>query len=1042
MLQEATKAINSAFNNSFIKKLSQYLHDCVREEVKSSTFRNLKADKDNKWIFLSGEEELFTKGEEFLRLDGSDSKLTELMIQSELSTKDKYLIYGYLFLVGKSGKRKGYNEFLTPLLYMPCRLERNGVNINCIPQDEVLSLNTGALAGLMKKSDDEDEVDLLMEGILDVVPDLPITKEKLDIFLTTLQSVVPDIEISQNSSDNETEDNISKDESVDFYKEKIDAENVDEIIEEEERENVQKAPIKVDKVVVTYQSAIILTKRPAVTAGVLHELTQIAEKPSGIYRETALSIINDEYIQSKEKSVIIKDMKEITDFYPVTPLSLSDSQEKVIKNIDNTKFIAVQGPPGTGKSQTIVNLVAHLIANGKTVLVASRMDKAVDVVADRLNELGAPYLALRAGRLNYQRELSNHLQDLSSGKVDLDSEYEDSLLVDTKDMKDHLLTLQDTEKKCEQIIKLEKDWHDLSIETAEHEKTIGEMQFINVQLKKGEIDIISNIIKTLEKNLEKVGFFANIANYTSKRRLKKILKLKDFEVTYDNLSRLSAELEVATMNWNLRKIESDIQKTGNLHVLMEQVRQMKRKQKNLAVNILKNRRREALKSLLRDQIKRQRLHIHAKSLLERKKNLQSRLLEEEDFKPLLEAFPCWCVTTYAVSGSLPMKPGMFDVAIIDEASQCDIASCFPILFRAKRAVIVGDDKQLPHLSFLEKAKEQSFMNQYGIPDRYQLMWRFRTNSMFDLADYYSMNSVMLDEHFRSLPPIIEFSNHEFYGDRIRIMRKDFGTDKVVEVIQVPEGKVDYDATRNIPEVEAVVKKLHEIVIEDERKNPDNPVSIGIISPFRAQVEQLKTSVSRVLSDHMIRKHQIEIGTAHTFQGDERDIILMSWAFADNSHPQSVTFLQKPNLFNVAITRARYKAINFVSRDINNLPEGHFRNYISYIKEYENKREAIESLQIDENEYKNSLEREIAAQMRELGHEVQAGVEIAGLSTDLLIDKKFVVEIDGVEDNKKQSISNMKKQSILERCGFKVKRITYREWKYSPKVCLDRVLIDD
>ena len=58
MLQEATRAINSAFNNSFIKKLSQYLHDCVREEVKSSTFRNLKGDKENKWIFLEGEEEL------------------------------------------------------------------------------------------------------------------------------------------------------------------------------------------------------------------------------------------------------------------------------------------------------------------------------------------------------------------------------------------------------------------------------------------------------------------------------------------------------------------------------------------------------------------------------------------------------------------------------------------------------------------------------------------------------------------------------------------------------------------------------------------------------------------------------------------------------------------------------------------------------------------------------------------------------------------------------------------------------------------------
>ena len=150
MLQEATRAINSAFNNSFIKKLSQYLHDCVREEVKSSTFRNLKADRDNKWIFLDEEDRLFTEGLEHLRLEGSNSKLTELMIQSETSQKDKYLIYGYLFLVGKAKAGKK-NEFLTPLLYSPCRLERNGVNINCMLTDEFLSLNTGALTALMEK---------------------------------------------------------------------------------------------------------------------------------------------------------------------------------------------------------------------------------------------------------------------------------------------------------------------------------------------------------------------------------------------------------------------------------------------------------------------------------------------------------------------------------------------------------------------------------------------------------------------------------------------------------------------------------------------------------------------------------------------------------------------------------------------------------------------------------------------------------------------------------------------------------------------------
>lgn len=1042
MLQEATRALNSAFNNSFIKKLSQYLHDCVREEVKSATFRNLKQDKDNKWIFLHGEEELFSNYGEYLRLDGSDSKLTELMIQSELSQKDKYLIYGYLFLVGKSSKSRKSNEFLTPLLYMPCRLERNGVNINCMLQDEFLSLNTGALTALMKKNDDEDEVEQLLEGLLDVVPELPITQEKLDIFITTLKSIIPEIEVKIDHSEDVEEDNVTKD----FYKneqtldEIIDSENLDEVIEGES----VKTAVKVEKITLTSQCAIILTKRPSITAGVLHELTQIAEKPSGVYRETALNIINEEYLQTKGKLVDNpgRPPKDLKDFVAVTPLSLSDSQENVIKSLENNTFVAVYGPPGTGKSQTIVNLVAHLIACGKTVLVASRMDKAVDVVADRLNELGAPFLALRAGRLNYQKQLSFQLQDLLSNKVDLDSEYENALFADVKDMKELLDNIRDLENKSENVIRLEQQWQETFVQKSEQEKALGEMQFITSirePLKKSEIEQVEGLIKAIEKNLEKTGFFASISNYNNKNKLKKILKLVDFDPNYENLARLQVELDLAKLACEMRLIEAKIQKLGNLHVMSEQIRMLKRKQRNLAIDILKGKRREALKGLLRDQIKRQRLIVHTKSLVERKKNLQNRLLEGEDFKPLMEAFPCWCVTTYAISGSLPMKPGLFDVAIIDEASQCDIASCFPILYRAKRAVIVGDDKQLPHLSFLEKAKEQSFLSQYGIPDKYQLMWRFRTNSMFDLANYYSMNPVLLDEHFRSLPPVINFSNMEFYGDRMRVMRRNVPSIKALELNYVEDGKVDFDATRNLPEVEALVGKLQEIIIEDERKNSDNPVSIGIISPFRAQVEQLKASVAHVLSEHMIRKHRIEIGTAHTFQGDERDIILMSWAFAPNSFVQSLTFLQKPNLFNVAITRARYRMINFISKDPRQLPDGILRSYLSYVQEYEAKHKLIEENKIDENIYKNNFEREVAQTIRDLGREVKAGVEIAGFSVDLLVDDKIAIEIDGVEDNKKLSATNLKKQAILERSGFKINRITFREWQYSHQACIDRVL---
>ena len=1029
MLQEATRAINSAFNNSFIKKLSQYLHDCVREEVKSSTFRNLKADKDNKWIFLNEEDTLFTQGLEYIRLEGSDPKLTELMIQSETSQKDKYLIYGYIFITGKSKSGKK-NEFLTPLLYAPCRLERNGVNINCMLTDEFLSLNTGALTALMKKNDDEDETEQLLEGLLDVVPSVPITKEKLDIFLTTLKSIIPDIDVSLNPNLKVEEDNITKD----FYNEKITSENIDEIIEEEE--NSKKAQIKLEKISLTNQCAIILTKRPSVTAGVLHELTQIAEKPSGIYRETVLNLINEEYTQSKPTD---SQQKTLADFFPVTPLSLSDAQLNVIKNVENAKLVSVFGPPGTGKSQTIVNLAAHLIANGKTVLVASRMDKAVDVIAERLNELGAPFLALRAGRLNYQRELSMQLQDLLANKVDLDEDAENSILCDVSDMENLLKAISDLEKKAEKIIKLEKAWTELKEQIDLEQPMHAAPQFIKANLKEDEIKTVENSINSLSGNMEKSGFWNGIKNMSAIGNLKRILKINNFDVNNENLSVLKNELEYAKLICKARMTENEIQTTGNIHILSEQIRNMKKKQKRLAIDILKTKRRAALKGLMQDPVKRQRLFVHSKSLVEKKKNLQNRLLETEDFKPLLEAFPCWCVTTYAVSGSLPMKPGLFDVVIIDEASQCDIASCFPILYRAKKAVVVGDDKQLPHLSFLEKAKEQSFLSQYGINDRYQLMWRFRTNSMFDLANYYSMHPVLLDEHFRSLPPIINFSNKEFYGGRIRVMRRNDNSKKVLETVVVPDGKVDFDATRNLPEIEALVKRLHEIVVEDERKNPEKPVSIGIISPFRAQVEQLKISVAKVLSEHMIEKHQIEIGTAHTFQGDQRDIILTSWAYANNSFPQSLIFLQKPNLFNVAITRARYQMINFISKNPRELPEGLLRSYLGYVQEYEDRYSLRTSDDFDENIYKNNFEREVAQAFRDLGHEVLCGAEIAGLSADLLVDDKFVIECDGVEDKIPAKISDMKKQAIIERSGLKVSRISKREWQYSPKACIDRII---
>ena len=1056
MLNEATKIINNAFNQSFIKRLSLYLHDCVREEVKSSTFRNLNQDKDNKWVFLNekvNEETFFKNYPKNLVLNGLDSQITELMIQSDMNQKDKHLIYGFLFLEGRSSKSKKNNEFLTPLLYTSVKLERNEKDIICTSIDENISLNTGALAALLSKNDtnDEDETnEQMLFGLLDVVPELPLTKDALDIFLTTLKSLIPEIEYEKELlKEIVANDNCSKDEKKEIIIQENDeneSETNDFGCEANIDENSEEKPktIKLKKICLTSKSALILTKRPSITAGVLHELTQIAEKPQGIFRETALNCINEEYEESKShKKVTNPNFENETknEFFPIVPLAISDAQEKVIEGIANNTIVSVFGPPGSGKSQTIVNLISHLIANGKTVLIASRMDKAVDVVCERLNDLEAPFLALRAGRLNYQKKLSQDLENLISNNVNLDYNCEDYILTQNEDMKKLLDLISELENKCENIIKLEHQWHSVYCEFNELNEIIqNNFNILKLNLTTNDVILLEKLIDEIENAFESKNIFKSFFSKLKFNKLKKELKLKKIDFNVLELEKIKQELSLSKLNAKLKDIETQIYKLGNIHVLTNEIKNNRDKISGLAKNIIKNKRRNALKNLLADNNKIRRLKVHSKAIIQRKKNLQTRLLEEEDFKPLLEAFPCWGITTYQVSNSLPLKPGLFDVVIIDEASQCDIASCIPLLYRAKKAVIVGDDKQLPHLSFLEKTKEQSYLAKYEIPDKYQLMWQFRTNSMFDLANYYSNAQVLLDEHFRSFPPIINFSNKEFYNNNIKVMKEDDQINKSLELNVVENGKIDYGVTRNEVEIEAIIKRLYQIILEDEKS--EKPLSIGIISPFRAQVDAIKKALYMVLTTDVIERHKIEVGTAHTFQGDERDIIIISWALAQNSYFQSLTFLQKPNLFNVAITRAKKKVISFISKDPKTLNNGLLKDYLEYIQHYNNKNES-EVLKVNTNNYKNEFEKEVANALKEAGYEVVENVKLANFNCDLKVidknsNKKVFVEVDGVDDNKKSQVSNMKKQAIIQRCGFKVVRISYREWLLSQKICIERI----
>jgi hypothetical protein len=87
---------------------------------------------------------------------------------------------------------------------------------------------------------------------------------------------------------------------------------------------------------------------------------------------------------------------------------------------------------------------------------------------------------------------------------------------------------------------------------------------------------------------------------------------------------------------------------------------------------------------------------------------QDDFFKQIDFRILLSALPIWLVNLADIQEVLPLKKDLFDLAIIDEATQCDIASCLPIFQRARRVVISGDPNQLRHLSFLPSSRQRAF----------------------------------------------------------------------------------------------------------------------------------------------------------------------------------------------------------------------------------------------------------------------------------------------------------------------------------------------
>lgn len=341
-----------------------------------------------------------------------------------------------------------------------------------------------------------------------------------------------------------------------------------------------------------------------------------------------------------------------------------------------------------------------------------------------------------------------------------------------------------------------------------------------------------------------------------------------------------------------------------------------------AKKILKEKRINALNDLINDYSKRQNLIIQAKSCLSKRKNQRDKIMQTIDFEPILEAFPCICITTFEISNLIPLKKDMFDVVIADESSEMDIASFIPCMFRAKKACIVGDDKQLKSLNWLENKKNKSFMTKHEIPADLQLIWDYRNNSLFDFAQYYTEKCIMLNEQYRMPENLFKFNNDTFYGGMIKSAKKsEINALRKVFV----GGETDTNKTMNFTEAEQIIKDLKKWL----KDNKDNNKSIAILSMFTAQVDLIKKAIYEVIPFDEIEKHNIHVLTGNTCQGQEYDVCLISWVIDNNCKHQSKTFANNNERFNVITSRCKEQVINYYS--VTNLGDCLLGKYLNSIE---------------------------------------------------------------------------------------------------------------
>lgn len=563
-----------------------------------------------------------------------------------------------------------------------------------------------------------------------------------------------------------------------------------------------------------------------------------------------------------------------------SPLLLTPSQRTVVQRARSERTVVVSGPPGSGKTHTVCAVALDAIGRGQSVLIATQSRHAADVVSKQLHDCAGPE-PVRFGSGTHRAALVEELTERQQRPPDAST---------AKALEREVETARVGVEALRRSISSALDVEAAASGAATWEQALP----VLLDAAPAVFDPDSDLprLRSLVEEARSLDGDGPLRRWSARRRRKQLLRLAGAGPG-TSIDRIALAVDAATS----RRASAELAVRGGTKVDGDWDRLLE----------AEDRLRAALARRLRvvgsgRRVADRHRHVAIAQLLTALRAGRARrreLLAEMDPGQLTAAASLWVGTLGEIEDVLPAKAGLFDVVILDEASQIDQTRAAPALLRARSAVVVGDPRQLRHVSFLSDADSDAALRAHGL-EQWSALLDVRRVSAFDLAAAAAPTD-MLREHFRSSPHLIDFSVRNFYRDRVHVMTRHPGNDTADSIDVVRVDAPSAGATVHVAEIDAVVDLVRKLAA-------DGAASVGVVTPFRDQADALERTIAEQVDDEVISSLSLRVGTVHAFQGGERDVIIASLGLAPDDSASRRAFVERPDLFNVMVTRAKKRMV--------------------------------------------------------------------------------------------------------------------------------------